>query len=848
MPLQTLAQPADILDALSAVMAGEVSTPPDEVARRLRAAGLLLPVDDDEAADRVVDAVGAGPEKSLWSMGEDFEIVNVAAVLDGRVLTHRLAGTEADEGSLVLDLDFSGFALDHLLASGLTVGGGRVVAVQDLEDAYAILVGPEAYRALGVAEGGLVGIAFSDGAARLVAVADVGDDRALVSDLSAGLSGGRARFEGIMERLLLTTGHFRDPLPPLGEILADHGFVVDGLGLWRSQEALDAHVFAEDVRHVMDAFDVDEGSARVVAGASWYARAMLQVLDEQTILASEGGPSHDAIKGLTDSLTAAFVRAPITVSEVRRGLADPWLAFAAADQVLVSEDDWTEGLKLFCNTLATPTTVPATRLERAGVAYLTGRYREFAGDPLAAEEHFRRALALDPDHSYAMLGLAAAAADRGDLETASSLLDRAGASDTHPLRMPVAQAQVAAPAPKHPPGRNEPCWCGSGRKYKVCHARVSTTPLPDRARGLLSRAMAWMLATQPSAIHSLLNLGRAISGGRAPEAVLIDAVPDLLLFEGGGLADYLDRRSALIPADEALLAQQWLLRPRSLFEVQDVRPGIGVTLRDVMTGDRVDVTEEAAATHLKAGELVLARVAPLGDHDEILGGAIPMRIGERDRLIDLLSGQPGPGDMIIFLAGRYRTPTILTSDGEQLVSVTGVYAVGDPARLRSELDAVFERTDEDCWSMLAEPEGGRQSVLATLTLEGQTLTADAMSAPRFDRLLAVLADLDVPLVEVSRFALRPDEVPVDGRPSGGLSEEQLADNPEVLAHVAELIAEYEQNWIDEPVTALGGITPRAAVNDPTRRGDLIALLDSMPADDSPLSMNGPRLKAALGLI
>ena len=22
------------------------------------------------------------------------------------------------------------------------------------------------------------------------------------------------------------------------------------------------------------------------------------------------------------------------------------------------------------------------------------------------------------------------------------------------------------------PGRNEPCWCGSGKKYKKCHAAI----------------------------------------------------------------------------------------------------------------------------------------------------------------------------------------------------------------------------------------------------------------------------------------------------------------------------------------------------------------------------------------
>ncbi len=24
-------------------------------------------------------------------------------------------------------------------------------------------------------------------------------------------------------------------------------------------------------------------------------------------------------------------------------------------------------------------------------------------------------------------------------------------------------------APEKKPGRNEPCWCGSGKKYKKCH-------------------------------------------------------------------------------------------------------------------------------------------------------------------------------------------------------------------------------------------------------------------------------------------------------------------------------------------------------------------------------------------
>jgi preprotein translocase subunit SecA len=42
---------------------------------------------------------------------------------------------------------------------------------------------------------------------------------------------------------------------------------------------------------------------------------------------------------------------------------------------------------------------------------------------------------------------------------------------------PAPQAQAAEPVSHEPvrvektPGRNEPCYCGSGKKYKLCHGR-----------------------------------------------------------------------------------------------------------------------------------------------------------------------------------------------------------------------------------------------------------------------------------------------------------------------------------------------------------------------------------------
>ena len=64
----------------------------------------------------------------------------------------------------------------------------------------------------------------------------------------------------------------------------------------------------------------------------------------------------------------------------------------------------------------------------------------------------------------------------------------------------------------------------------------------------------------------------------------------------------------------------------------------------------------------------------------------------------------------------------------------------------------------------------------------------------------------------------------------------------------EFIRDYEARWLDEPIPGLDGHTPRRAADDPTRRADLIKLLDSFPADDDiPGRMSTERLRSALGL-
>ena len=125
-------------------------------------------------------------------------------------------------------------------------------------------------------------------------------------------------------------------------------------------------------------------------------------------------------------------------------------------------------------------------------------------------------------------------------------------------------------------------------------------------------------------------------------------------------------------------------------------------------------------------------------------------------------------------------------------------------------------------------------IRAVLVRDGDTLRIETNSAERMDRVLATLIRLD-PTMRVLDDSRRPIR---DAREAAELAAQLPAaenaldpDAPEVAAMLDEFIREYEANWLDEPIPALDGHTPRQAADDPTRRGDLIKLLDSFPADE-----------------
>ena len=85
----------------------------------------------------------------------------------------------------------------------------------------------------------------------------------------------------------------------------------------------------------------------------------------------------------------------------------------------------------------------------------------------------------------------------------------------------------------------------------------------------------------------------------------------------------------------------------------------------------------------------------------------------------------------------------------------------------------------------------------------------------------------------------------DMTPPGADAQPELT--PELIDQLTKTM---DQRWMDNPVPALGNLTPRAAAIDPTRRDDLRKLLESfaaMPLTQGTLGLNPHRIAKELGI-
>ena len=173
-------------------------------------------------------------------------------------------------------------------------------------------------------------------------------------------------------------------------------------------------------------------------------------------------------------------------------------------------------------------------------------------------------------------------------------------------------------------GRNDPCSCGSGKKYKSCH--MAQDEARDRQRSQLSTVSAWLGYHGEAALNAGLAAVQAAGrltaawGAFGPSASADDPVAlgfaacDFPLDTDSDVGVSRAASAGASPdarpedaEDRALVFQAFADSHLSVHEVLECKRGKGVRLRDVFTGADDFVWDERLGDALEPLEFVLGR-------------------------------------------------------------------------------------------------------------------------------------------------------------------------------------------------------------------------------------------------
>lgn len=565
-----------------------------------------------------------------------------------------------------------------------------------------------------------------------------------------------------------------------------------------------------------------------------------------------------------------------------------------------------------------------------------GNVLRFLRDIDRATAAYRRALELDPRAVEAYATLAQLAEERGDFAEAHVLFAKGVAlgrdarfyqvRDRGEFRRQIREAldSVAADLAVHPPepvsartrlealsgadrgdtkvGRNDPCPCGSGKKYKKCCLLKESSASPagpptgpdQRLRARLVEYVQRGLprADTDRAMREFFGEGfdpaqrTLVIGEQTDEkwpAFLEWLIHDFLLATGQTpIARFLAERGRGLPAEERSILEEWQDAIVGLHEVVDLDPGKSLTLRNVFDGRTFLVREVRGSLSAARWDILSHRIIRVKGEPQLSGLGLAFHAADREKLVTHVTARyeayredhPATtwdnffrAEPLVIrryaekLEREYRPPALYSPEGHPLLFGRLRYAVQDRERLMRGLLAVpdFEETTapEDpvgtrhfSWLRIgpaerhvqeaARPDHGmmvtgqrfddprRPGVtgLASLTVTGQEMTAEALSAQRLAWLKARLAEAVGDAIRLRADVVEDPWRKLDAeRGSSPPARSAPAVPPEVEAHLlGKVLHRHFTEWLDQPVPALNGQTPRAAARDAQMRPKLIQLL------------------------
>lgn len=204
------------------------------------------------------------------------------------------------------------------------------------------------------------------------------------------------------------------------------------------------------------------------------------------------------------------------------------------------------------------------------------------------------------------------------------------------------------------PGRNDPCYCGSGKKYKQCHLRIDAAQEHEkREQGEAARFLRLELPRFSRDDRFVSEFDKALpsywnnfyDAQNAGEMSEFEAlrfldwfVFDHRLEDGSRILDIYEQEFAesLTPLQLSLLKSWQGANPAGAYELLSY-DGQVLKLRDVFSDETVSVFEASGRGNVAIGEVILSRLVPVFDQIEFSTVAAYLPGDESAGLADYIS-------------------------------------------------------------------------------------------------------------------------------------------------------------------------------------------------------------------
>jgi hypothetical protein len=430
-------------------------------------------------------------------------------------------------------------------------------------------------------------------------------------------------------------------------------------------------------------------------------------------------------------------------------------------------------------------------------------------------------------------------------------------------------------------GRNDPCPCGSGKKYKqCCLTKTQETSATKKAHeGAIERAVEWLMSRhKPAVTQAISEMIFADFSDDEQDALnsLDDQIwqsiqlnaTECLIAEGEILVKDEYRRvtdlllgfgGPLFTAGQRQWIEQMSDRPLRMYDITDVTPGQQITLCDALDTNALPIIvhEKSGSQSSLLGTQIGVRIMRVDDHYELSGSAYPYsRLASTEVMSalkeaenDLLDEPEELAGFISFIIRRkwieqyirpIQMPTFVdTQTGEPILLVSDHYLVKDWDSLT---DAISGKKDVEGdatsgWTRLKECKDGLMRPLTTVNISAgkdklEVFHNTQKKADTGRKWFEKLAGNSVEFTarEVSDPKGMMNNMPSSKAPTSIPSQPELP--PDVLADVIEqAIHRMYANWSDEAIPALDGKSPKQAMATPAGMERVKGLIRSYEAGE-----------------